>query len=248
MSGHSKWHSIKHKKAAVDAKRGQLFTRIIKEITVAARLGGGDAETNPRLRMAIQNAKAANMPSDNIKRAIMKGTGELPGVVIEEVVYEGYGPGGVALYIEVMTDNKNRTVAEIRHILTKHNGNLGATNSVAWKFDKKGIIRVPKDATDEDTLMNLVLEAGAQDMTLEDDFYEVTSDPGDFETVRQTLTDADITVESAEITMLPNSTVSVDGKSAEQLLKMMEKLEEHDDVQNVYSDFDIPEDIMEKYS
>lgn len=248
MSGHSKWHTIKHKKAAADAKRGKVFTKIIKEITIAARLGGGDADTNPRLRMAVQNAKDANMPYDNIKRAIQKGTGELPGQVIEEIAYEGYGPGGVALYIEVMTDNKNRTVAEIRHILTKHNGNLGATNSVAWKFEKKGLIVVDAEKIDEETLMDLILEAGAEDMKTEDGTYEIVTEPGDFETVRDAIKNNDIAPDSAEITMLPNTTVKVDGKHAEQLLKLMEKLDDHDDVQNVYSDFDIPDDVMEQFS
>jgi YebC/PmpR family DNA-binding regulatory protein len=246
MSGHSKWHSIKHKKAAVDAKRGKVFTKIIKEITVAARLGGGDPEANPRLRMAVQNAKTANMPSDNIKRAIMKGTGELPGTVIEEIVYEGYGPGGVALFIEVMTDNKNRTVAEIRHILSKHNGNLGATNSVAWKFEKKGVFHILKDAVDEDTLMTLVLDAGADDMELDGDLYQVTSAPADYETVKNAIENENIEVENAEITMLPNITVTVEKKQAEQLLKVMEKLEDHEDVQNVYADFDIPDEVMDQ--
>ncbi|MBN1356317.1 YebC/PmpR family DNA-binding transcriptional regulator [bacterium] len=248
MSGHSKWHSIKHKKAAVDARRGQLFTKIIKEITVAARLGGGDPETNPRLRMAIQNAKGANMPNDNIKRAIMKGTGELPGTIIEEVVYEGYGPGGVALYIEVMTDNKNRTVAEIRHILSKHNGNLGASNSVAWKFEKKGIIYIPKEQIDEDTLMTLILDAGAEDMELDGSLYEIKTAPGDFDNVKGALETSGIEFENAEITMHPNTSVKVDKKHAEQLLKIMEKLEDHEDVQHVYADFDIPDEVMEQIS
>ncbi|HPQ39844.1 MAG TPA: YebC/PmpR family DNA-binding transcriptional regulator [bacterium] len=248
MSGHSKWHTIKHKKAAADAKRGKVFTKIIKEITIAARLGGGDPDSNPRLRMAVQNAKDANMPYDNVKRAIQKGTGELPGQVIEEIAYEGYGPGGVALYIEVMTDNKNRTVAEIRHILGKHNGNLGATNSVAWKFEKKGLIVVDTDKADEETMMDLILDAGAEDMKIEDGSFEIITDPGDFEAVRDALKEHDIMPDSAEITMLPNTSVRVEGKHAEQLLKLMEKLDDHDDVQNVYSDFDIPDDVMEQFS
>ncbi len=248
MSGHSKWHTIKHKKAAVDAKRGKLFTKIIKEVTVAARMGGGDPETNPRLRMAIANAKAANMPSDNIKRAIMKGTGELPGVEIEEIVYEGYGPGGVALYLEVMTDNKNRTVAELRHILSKHNGNLGATNSVAWKFSKKGLIQIEAPNAEEDELMDIVLEAGAEDMELEDDMFTITTEPSDFESVRQAIESHNIPIASAEITMIPKSTVKITGKHAEQLMKLIEKLEDHDDIQNVFADFDIPDEIMNKFS
>ncbi|MBN1297309.1 YebC/PmpR family DNA-binding transcriptional regulator [bacterium] len=248
MSGHSKWATIKHKKAAADAKRGKVFTKIIKEITIAARLGGGDQSTNPRLRMAINNAKDANMPQDNIKRAVMKGTGELPGQIIEEIIYEGYGPGGVALYIEVMTDNKNRTVAEIRHILAKHNGNLGATNSVAWKFEKKGLIVVAKENNDEEKLLDLVLEAGAEDMKTEGDSFEIVTDISDLEAIRNTLKQHGIDPESAEVTMLPNTSVKVDGKHAESLLKLMEKLDDHDDVQNVYSDFDIPEEVMEQFS
>ncbi len=248
MSGHSKWASIKHKKAAVDAKRGKIFTKIIREITIAARLGGGDVNANPRLRMAISNAKGVNMPSDNIKRAIMKGTGELPGSVIEEIVYEGYGPGGAALYIEVMTDNKNRTVAEIRHILTKHNGNLGASNSVAWKFEKKGVIYIDATKIEEDALMEIAIGAGAEDMRLEDDTFEVITNLADFETVKTALEGKKLEISRSEVTMLPKSVVKLDGKHAEQLLKMMEKLEDHEDIQNVYSDFDIPDDVMQKIS
>lgn len=248
MSGHSKWHTIKHKKAATDAKRGKIFTKLIKEVTIAARLGGGDPDTNPRLRMAMQNAKDANMPGDNIKRAVMKGTGELPGVVIEEITYEGYGPGGVALYIEAMTDNKNRTVAEIRHILGKHNGNLGSTNSVAWKFEKKGLIVVSGENVEEESLMDIALEAGAEDLKSDDGIFEVITEPSEFEAVKTELQNNEINIESSEITMLPNTTVKVDGKHAEQLLKLMDKLDDHDDVQNVYSDFDIPEEVMEQFS
>ena len=248
MSGHSKWHTIKHKKAAIDAKRGKVFTKLIKEVTVAARMGGGDPDSNPRLRMAVQNAKAANMPSDNIKRAIMKGTGELPGTVIEEIIYEGYGPGGAALYIEVVTDNKNRTVAEIRHILSKHNGNLGATNSVSWKFDKKGIFLVETSTIEEDKLMEIALESGAEDVTIEDDVYQITCEPSDFEDVRNFLETASVNISSSEITMIPSTTVKVEGKHAEQLMKLMDKLEDQEDVQNVYSDFDIPEELMEQFS
>ncbi|MCD4653942.1 YebC/PmpR family DNA-binding transcriptional regulator [bacterium] len=248
MSGHSKWHTIKHKKAATDAKRGKIFTKLIKEVTIAARMGGGDPESNPRLRMAMQNAKDANMPGDNIKRAIMKGTGELPGQVIEEIVYEGYGPGGVALYIEVMTDNKNRTVAEIRHILGKHNGNLGSTNSVAWKFERKGLIVIEADQTDEETLMDIVLEAGAEDIEEEDGSFEVITDPSDLESVRTELEKNGMKIDSAEITMLPNTMVGVGSKHAEQILKLMDKLDDHDDVQNVFSDCDIPEEVLEQFS
>ncbi len=248
MSGHSKWATIKHKKAAIDAKRGKAFTKIIKEITVAARMGGGDSDTNPRLRLALSNAKSVNMPSDNIKRAIMKGTGELPGQVIEEIVYEGYGPGGAALYIEVMTDNKNRTVAEIRHILSRHNGNLGSVNSVSWKFERKGVILIDSKQTDEESLLALILDAGGEDLSIEGSQYQVTCDPNDLENVRKVISDTGITIESGEITMLPKTTVKLDGKDAEQILKMMERLEEHEDVQNVYSDFDISEELMEKLS
>ncbi len=248
MSGHSKWHTIKHKKAATDSKRGKLFTKVIKEITVAARMGGGDPESNPRLRMAIMNAKSVNMPGDNIKRAIMKGTGELPGQVIEEILYEGYGPGGVALYLEVMTDNKNRTVAELRHILAKHNGNLGSSGSVAWKFEKKGLILIDAENAEEEQLMDIVLEAGAEDMELDDSSFSVTTSPSDFEIVKEAIDAAGIGIENAEITMIPNNTVKVEKKTAEQLLKMMEKLDDHEDIQNVYSDFDIPDEVMEQFS
>lgn len=248
MSGHSKWATIKHKKAAIDAKRGKAFTKIIKEITVAARMGGGDTDTNPRLRLALNNAKSANMPSDNIKRAIMKGTGELPGQIIEEIVYEGYGPGGAALYIEVMTDNKNRTVAEIRHILSRHNGNLGSVNSVSWKFERKGVILIDSKQTDEESLLALILDAGGDDLSLEGTDFQVTCDPNDLESIRKVVSDAGIEIESAEITMLPKTSVKLEGKDAEQILKMMERIEEHEDVQNVYSDFDISDEVMEKLS
>ncbi len=248
MSGHSKWATIRHKKAAADSKRGRVFTKIIKEITIAARLGGADPDTNPRLRMAVQNAKTANMPGDNIKRAIMKGTGEMPGQVIEEIVYEGYGPGGVALYIEVMTDNKNRTVAEIRHILAKHNGNLGASNSVAWKFERKGRIIISHDNMDEEKLMELALEAGAEDLEFDDQKCEIYTATADLETVKDALSDHNLEIESAETTLVPNSTVKVEEKHAEQLLKLMSKLEDHDDIQNVFSDFDIPDEILEKFA
>ncbi len=246
MSGHSKWATIKHKKAAADSKRGRIFTKIIKEVTIAARLGGGDPDTNPRLRMAVQNAKSANMPADNIKRAIMKGTGELPGQVIEEVVYEGYGPGGVALYLEVMTDNKNRTVAEIRHILSKHNGNLGASNSVAWKFDRKGLITLKNTELNEDQLMEIALEAGAEDLKVDNGICDIYTDVADLEMVKDVLVEKGLEIESAAITMVPNATVPVDEKHAEQILKLMDKLEDHDDIQNVYADCDIPDDILEK--
>lgn len=246
MSGHSKWSTIKRKKGKMDAQRGKIFTKLIKEITVAARQGGGDLNGNPRLRSAIQSARAANMPQDNIERAIKKGTGELPGVSYEEVVYEGYGPGGAALLVEVTTDNKNRTVADIRHIMSKRNGHLGETGCVAWMFEQKGFIAVDKDACDEDQLMAVVLESGAEDMKLEGDAYEITMAPADFDQVKQALDDHKIPYTLAELTKNPQSTVRLEGKTAEQALLLMEDLEDHDDVQHVYSNFDIDEEIMEK--
>ena len=244
MSGHSKWHSIKHKKAAVDAKRGKAFSRVIKEITVAARMGGGDVTANARLRTAIQNAKSINMPQDNITRAIKKGTGELPGVNYEEVSYEGYGPGGAAIMLDVMTDNKNRTVADIRHIFSKHNGNLGETGCVAWMFKKKGLIILPAEGVNEDQLMEVALDAGADDISQEEDTFEVTTEPDLMETVKEAIEKAGLPVSEASVTMIPQSTVKLEGKQAIQMLKMMESLEDHDDVQNVYANFDIDEDVM----
>jgi YebC/PmpR family DNA-binding regulatory protein len=244
MSGHSKWHSIKHKKAAVDAKRGKAFSRVIKEITVAARMGGGDVTANARLRTAIQNAKSINMPQDNITRAIKKGTGELPGVNYEEVSYEGYGPGGAAIMLDVMTDNKNRTVADIRHIFSKHNGNLGETGCVAWMFNKKGLIILPAEGVNEDQLMEIALDAGADDISQEDDTFEVTTEPDLMETVKEAIEKAGLPVSEASVTMIPQSTVKLEGKQAIQMLKMMESLEDHDDVQNVYANFDIDDDVM----
>jgi YebC/PmpR family DNA-binding regulatory protein len=244
MSGHSKWHSIKHKKAAVDAKRGKAFSRVIKEITVAARMGGGDSTANARLRTAIQNAKSINMPQDNITRAIKKGTGELPGVNYEEVSYEGYGPGGAAIMLDVMTDNKNRTVADIRHIFSKHNGNLGETGCVAWMFKKKGLIILPAKGVNEDQLMEIALDAGADDINQEEDTFEVTTEPDLMETVKDAIEKAGLPVSEASVTMIPQSTVKLEGKQAIQMLKMIEALEDHDDVQNVYANFDIDEDVM----
>ncbi len=246
MSGHSKWHSIKHKKAKVDAARGKVFTKIIKELTVSARISGGDPDMNPRLRVAIAAAKAANMPAKNIDNAIKKGTGELPGVVYEDVVYEGYGPGGVAMYIEVVTDNKNRTVAEVRHLLSKYGGNLGESGSVAWMFEKKGLITVPVDTYDEDTLLEVALEAGAEDMSAESEFYEIYTSFEDFNQVRTDIEKKDIQIESAEVTMIPQNTVDIGGKPAEQLMKLMTMLDEHDDIQNVYANFDIEDEEMER--
>jgi YebC/PmpR family DNA-binding regulatory protein len=244
MSGHSKWHSIKHKKAAVDAKRGKAFSRVIKEITIAARLGGGDPDGNPRLRTAIQNAKSVNMPQDNITRAIKKGTGELPGVSYDEVTYEGYGPGGVAIMVEIMTDNKNRSVAEIRHIFSKHNGNLGETGCVAWMFQKKGLIILPVEGVNEDKLMEVVLEAGGDDINRETDTFEVTTEPDAMETVKNAIEKAGLPISEASVTMIPQSTIKLEGKQAVSMLKMMEALEDHEDVQNVYANFDIDEDVM----
>ncbi len=246
MSGHSKWSSIKHKKAATDAKRGKAFTRVIKEITIAARMGGGDPAANPRLRSAIASAKSVNMPQDNVTRAIKKGTGELPGVSYEEYTYEGYGPGGVAVMVEIMTDNKNRTVADIRHVFSKHNGNLGESGCVAWIFDKKGLIVVDSDKAEEDSLMEIVLNSGAEDMQLSDDVFEITTMPEDLETVREAIEKAGVEISMAQVSLIPQSTIKLIGKQAEQMLKLMEKLEDHDDVQDVFANFDIPDDVMEK--
>ncbi len=250
MSGHSKWASIKHKKSAADAKRGKLFTKLIKEITVAARLGGGDPAGNPRLRAAIDRAKAANMPSDNIERAIKKGTGELEGVSYEEIIYEGYGPGGVAILIEAMTDNKNRTVAELKHILSKHNGSLGKPGTVSFKFERLGTITYSKDAVDEETLMEAALEAGADDVRDEDDVWMVVCNPSDFVEVKEALEQNPKLPkpQDAQISFLPLSTVKLTGKEAEQMLKLYQKLDDHDDVQNVYADFDIDDSLIEQFA
>jgi YebC/PmpR family DNA-binding regulatory protein len=246
MSGHSKWHSIKHKKAKVDAQRGRIFTKLIKEITVSARIGGGDPESNPRLRVALAAAKSANMPAKNIDNAIKKGTGEMPGVVYEDVSYEGYGPGGVAVYITTVTDNKNRTVAEIRHLFGKYGGNMGENGSVAWIFERKGLITVPKDQYTEDELMEIALECGAEDIQTTDDFYEIYTAYEDFNQVRTELENRSIAFEEAELTMIPQNTVPVEGKQAEQMMKMMEVFDDHDDVQNVYANFDIEDAEMER--
>lgn len=241
MSGHSKWHSIKHKKAATDAKRGKAFTKVIKEITVAARLGGGDENANPRLRTAVAAAKGLNMPSDNIKRAIMKGTGELEGVSIEEIVYEGYGPGGVALMVECLTDNRNRTVGEVRHLLDKYGGNLGSSGSVAWMFDKRGYIVLPKDKIGEDDAMALALEAGAEDFSVEEEGYEILTSPETFDAVLETLRGKGLEPRSAELSMVPQNYVKLEGNAARQMVKLMDMLDDHDDVQNVHANFDIEE-------
>jgi YebC/PmpR family DNA-binding regulatory protein len=248
MSGHSKWHSIKHKKAAADAKRGKIFTRHIRELTYAAKVGGGDPDSNSALRHAIDAAKAVNMPADNIKKAIMRGTGELEGVNYEGVTYEGYGPGGVAVLVECLTDNKNRTVAEIRHVFSKYNGNLGEKGCVAWMFSKKGMIIIPQSAIEEDDLMEIVLDNGAEDMKTEDENYEVSTSVEDFSNVLEAIKAKDIETESAEIAMLPSTFIKLTGKQAEQMLKLADKLEELDDVQNVWSNFDISAEEIEKYS
>ncbi len=245
MSGHSKWASIKHKKAATDQKRGKAFTKLIKEITVGAREGGGDPDANPRLRVAIQKAKDANMPKDNISNAVKKGTGELPGVIYEAMMYEGYAPGGVAILVDVLTDNKNRAAAEIRSIFTKKNGNMAGAGSVAWQFKQKGIIIVEKDKIEEDKLMDIVLENGADDMVVEDTCYEVSVQLKDFEIVKKAIEDKGIEMSQAEITMVPDIDVKVNDKAvAQQILNLVSALEDNDDVQNVYSNFDIPDDIL----
>jgi YebC/PmpR family DNA-binding regulatory protein len=246
MSGHSKWATIKRKKGKADAERGRMFTKFIKEITVAARAGGGDPDANPRLRTAIATAKAANMPQDNIKKAIQKGTGELPGVTYEETTYEGYGTAGVAVYIACLTDNKKRTVAEIRHLFSRFNGNLGENGCVAWMFDKQGIITVETSVCDEDTILEVALDAGASDMTNQGDIYEIISPAGEMETVRATIEAKSIPIVSAEVTMVPQNTVKLNERQAETMLKLYEALEEHDDVQNVYANFDIDDNIMNK--
>ncbi len=244
MSGHSKWATTKHKKAATDAKRGKIFTKIGKEIAVAAKLGGGDPGGNPRLRTAVAKAKSVSMPAENIKRAIQKGTGELPGVSYEEIMYEGYGTGGVAVLVEVLTDNRNRTVSEIRNIFSKSGGNMGEAGCVAWMFHKKGYIVVNRVKVDEDKLMTLALDAGAEDMQTEDENFVITTPPNDFEKVKKALEDAGMSLEVSEITMVPQTYVKLDGKEAQQMLRLVENLEDNDDVQNVYANFDIPEEIL----
>ncbi len=246
MSGHSKWHSIKHKKAKVDAARGKVFTKLIKELTVAARVGGGDPDMNPRLRAAVNSAKSANMPAKNIDNAIKKGTGDLPGVVYEDVVYEGYGPGGVAVYMDAVTDNKNRTVAEVRFMLSKSGGNLGENGSVAWMFERKGMISVARENNSEDELLELAIESGAEDMETNDDEFVIYTSFEDFNQVRAELEEKNIEIASAEVTMIPKNTVEVTGKDAEKLMKLMEQIDDHDDIQNVYANFDIDDSEMER--
>jgi YebC/PmpR family DNA-binding regulatory protein len=247
MSGHSKWATIKHKKGALDAKRGALFTKIIKELTVAAKNGGGNPEANPRLRTVLQKAREANMPADNIDRAIKKGTGELPGVVYEEIAYEGYGPSGVAILVEVLSDNKNRTTAEIRSIFDKRGGNMSGAGSVAWQFVKKGFIVVKKSAMDEEKLMGIALDAGASDFNVTDQAYEISTEPHDFENVKKALTDSGVAFESAEITKIAANSVKItDVNTAKAITALMDSLEEHEDVQNVYANFDIPDAILQE--
>jgi len=248
MAGHSKWAQIKHKKAKVDAKRGRIFTKLIREITVAARMGGGDPEHNPKLRLAIEKAKEHNMPWENIERAIKRGTGELEGVEYQEAIFEGYGPGGVAILVKALTDNKNRTTGEIRHIFSKHGGNLGSPGSVAWQFEEKGIIYIEKDKANEDTVFEIAVEAGAEDVKTEGDTCEVYTSPKDFENVKKAFVDANIEIQNADITMVPQSTVRVDGKDAEKLLKLLDALEDNDDVQKVYANFDIPEEVLQSFT
>lgn len=245
MAGHSKWANIKHKKGKEDAKRGKVFTKLIKEITVAAKIGGGDIDANPRLRSAVDAAKSANMPKDNIERGIKKGTGELEGVSYEEIKYEGYGPGGAAVIVESLTDNKNRAVAEIRHLFSKHGGNLGENGCVAWMFEKKGLIVISKEITDEEALMDIVLEAGADDVREEEDSFEVITEMADFEAVKKAVEEAELKYEVAELTMIPQNETAVDGKDAEKMVKLIDGLEDCDDVQNVYTNADIPDSYFE---
>ena len=246
MSGHNKWSTIKHKKGKADAARGKIFTKIIKEVTVAARLGGGDPEGNPRLRMAVEKAKANNMPKDNIERAILKGTGELPGVMYEDVVYEGYGPEGVAVYVEGMTDNKNRTVAEIRHIFSKVGGNLGENGSVAWMFDKKGLMSVDKAVVSEEKLTDMAIEAGIDDIADGGDTFDLYCDPSSLMESMKFLEERGVAVKESSLTLIPKNTVSLGENGASKVLKMMDMLEDNDDVQNVYANFDVDDDVMEK--
>jgi YebC/PmpR family DNA-binding regulatory protein len=248
MSGHSKWHSIKHKKAAQDAKRGKMFTKIIHELVVAARIGGGEADTNPRLRKAIADAKGVNMPSDNIKRAIMKGTGQLESTTYEEFSYEGYGAGGVAILVETLTDNKNRTVSEVRYIFSKNGGNMGESGCVSWMFSRKGYIVVEKAKASEDELLDLILEAGAEDLREDGSNFEIFTKPDDFEAVVNALQENNIEMAASSLGYIPQNYVKLEGKQAQQLLRLMEELEDHDDVQNVWANFDIDEEEIAKFS
>lgn len=248
MAGHSKWAQIKRKKAVVDAKRGQVFTKIIKEITVAARLGGGDEDANPRLRQAVLSAKAANMPADNVKRAVQKGTGELPGISYEEAMFEGYGPGGVAIMVEVTTDNRKRTVAELRHLITKHGGNLGETGCVAWMFNKKGLITVEKNGVNDESLLDSILTGGGDDFSDEDDVYVVESTPDQMISVREQLEADGFSVLSSEIMQIPQNSVNVESETAKKVIQLLEALDDHDDVQKVSANFDFDDAEIEKVS
>jgi len=248
MSGHSKWASIKHKKGAADARRGKVFSRLNKEIMVAARMGGGDPGGNPRLRSAIQAAKAENMPKDNIERAIKKGTGELEGASYEECNYEAYGPGGVAIMIDCLTDNKNRTVAEVKHIFERHGGNLGEPGCVSWIFVKKGLIVFDRESVEEERLLELALEAGAEDIKEEETHFEILTDPSDLESIKKAFDDKGLSYTVAEVSMIPQNTISLEGRDAERMLNLMETLEEHDDINHIYANFDIPDKVMEALS
>jgi YebC/PmpR family DNA-binding regulatory protein len=248
MSGHSKWSTIKHKKGAADAKRGKIFTKLIKEITVAARMGGGDIDGNPRLRAAVYTARSANMPGDNIDRAIKKGTGELEGVTYEESSFEGYGPKGAAIIVEVLSDNRNRTVAEIRHLFTRHNGNMGEAGSVSWMFQKKGVITIPKEGVDEDTLMEKALDVGADDVKDEGDIFEVLCVPGDLEGISEALKKAEFAVDTAEVLAVPKTTVKLEGRDAEVMVRLVNGLEDNDDVQHVWHNADIDDAVLEELS
>ena len=245
MSGHSKWSQIKHRKAVVDAKRGKLFSRLIKEITVSTRIGGGDPELNPRLRSAVATARSSNVLNDTIEKAILRGTGELEGIDYEEIIYEGYGPGGVALIIEVLTDNRNRVVAELKHVLNKNGGNMGENGCVSWLFDKRGLVIVEKDSIDEDELFMVAAEAGAEDVTSSEDSIEILTPFEDFDHVRTVVEETGAQIQVSEITMIPQNTVSLEGKEAERMIRLMGAIEELDDVQKVYANFDIPDEILE---
>ncbi|NPB04239.1 MAG: YebC/PmpR family DNA-binding transcriptional regulator [Thermotogae bacterium] len=246
MAGHSKWAQIKHKKARVDARRSKIFNKLIREIQVAARLGGGNPDTNPRLRLAIEKAKEANMPWENIEKAIKRGTGQLEGVQYEEVVYEGYGPGGVAFMVKATTDNRNRTTSELRHIFSKYGGNLASPGSVAWQFKEMGVIYVEKSAVDEDSIYEVALEGGAEDVKEEEDTWMILTSPTDFSDVKRTIEEAGLPISSAQVTMLPQNTVRIEGKTAESVLKLYQALEDHDDVQQVYANFDVDVSVLEK--
>lgn len=245
MSGHSKWNNIKVRKQAQDQKKSKIFAKLSREIIVAAREGGGDPDTNNRLRVGIERARAAGMPQDNVKRAIQRGTGDVEGIVYEPAVYEGYGPGGVAIMVHLLTDNRNRVVGELRRIFGRHGGNLGEANCVAWLFDQKGVIIVPREAVPEDTLLEIVLEAGAEDMQADDSSYEIRTAPGDLDAIKRAVESAGISYDSAEVTMLPQTRVSLEEKQAQQVLRLMDALEDQDDVQQVYANFDIADRIME---